>query len=127
MGKTRFGRRKSRESLLEAILMQNHEENGVMLEQVVSPLAAIEERFLKAKEVGIRGFLRGLFLTVVDGKLNDLNLGSLSRSMIEAEILKLVPRPATNEWSLWVVTCVPRDTKSDGARFLTTKEKRCDA
>ncbi len=94
--------------LLEAILMQNHEEEGVMREQVVAPLAAIEERFLKAKEVGIRGFHRGLFWTLVDNKLNDLNIENLPRSMLEAEILKEVPRPATNDWSLWAVTCVPR-------------------
>jgi hypothetical protein len=93
---------------LEAILVQNHEEKGVTHEQVVAPLATIEERFLEAKEVGIRGFHRGLFWTVVDKKLNDLNIENVPRNIIEAEILKKVPRPATNEWSLWAVTCVPR-------------------
>ncbi len=79
-----------------------------MQEQVVASLAAIEERFLEAKEVGIRGFHRGLFWTLVDKKLDHLNLEDVPRSMIEAEILKKVPRPATDEWSLWAVTCVPR-------------------
>jgi hypothetical protein len=94
--------------LREAILMKNHKKEGVMQEQVVAPLAAIEERFLTAKEVGIRGFHRGLFWTLVDKKLKALNMENLPRSMIEAEISKRVPRPATNEWSLWAVTCVPR-------------------
>ena len=88
--------------------MQNHEQKGVPRKQVVLPLASIEERFLEAKEVGIRGFHRGLFWIAVDNKLNELNVEDVSRNMIEAEILKRVPRPATNEWSLWAVTCVPR-------------------
>lgn len=93
---------------LEAVLVQNHDEKGGTQEQVVASLAAIEERFLEAKEVGIQGFHRGLFWTAVDKKLNDLIMEDVPRSMIETEILKKVPRPATNEWSLWAVTCVPR-------------------
>jgi hypothetical protein len=97
--------------LLKAILMQNHEENGVRREQVVAPLAAIEERFLEAKEVGIRGFHRGLFWISIDQKLNELNVKDVPRNRIEAEILRKVPRPATKDWSLWAVTCVPRYEK----------------
>jgi hypothetical protein len=96
---------------LEAILMQNHEEKGLRRERVAVLLATIEERFLEAEEVGIRGFHRGLFWAAVDKKLNDLNVKNLLRTMIEDEILQKVPRPATNEWSLWAVTCVPRYEK----------------
>lgn len=93
---------------LEAILMQNDEEKGVIKKKIIASLATIEERFLEAKEIGIRGFHRGIFWTEVDKKLKDLNIGNVPRNMIEAEILRKVPRPTSNDWSLYAVTCVPR-------------------
>ena len=88
--------------------MQNYEGKGGTQEQIVASLGTIEERFLEAKEVGIQGFHRGIFWLAVDKELNDLTIEDVPRSMIESEILKRVPRPATDEWSLWAVTCVPR-------------------
>ena len=88
--------------------MQTYEGKGGTQEQIVASLGTIEERFLEAKEVGIQGFHRGLFWSAVDKTLNDLNIEDVPGNMIESEILKKVPRPATDEWSLWAVTCVPR-------------------
>jgi hypothetical protein len=91
----------------DAILVEEYEKSGQFRERVLKHLASIEERFLNAREVGMRQFYRGLFWVVVDKNLNDLNLEPATKDRIETEILQTVPRP-NEDWGLWAVTCVPK-------------------
>ena len=91
---------------LHAILVERKMEKGVLNEKVIRHLAGIEERFLETKEMGMKAFHRGLFWTVADKKLADLQLAGDVRKKIEGEISKVVSRPS-DEWGLWAVKCVP--------------------
>jgi hypothetical protein len=92
---------------LVAVLMESYQEAGRPKEKFIEELAAIRERYLTTKARDTRAFHQGLFWVVVDKKLDALNLESVERTTIEAEILKRVPRP-NQDWALWGVTCIPR-------------------
>ena len=92
---------------LIAVLMENYQEAGQPKEKFIEELGAIKERYLTTKAKDTRAFHQGLFWVVVDKKLDSLQLESVERTTIEAEILKRVPRP-TQDWALWGVTCIPR-------------------
>ena len=92
---------------LVAVLMENYQEAGQPKEKFIEELGAIRESYLTTKARDTRAFHQGLFWVVVDKKLDSLELKSVERTSIEAEILKRVPRP-TQDWALWGVTCIPR-------------------
>jgi hypothetical protein len=102
------GRRKSYQ--LHAILVDREKEKGESKEKVIAHLASVEARYLETKEVGMRAFHQGLFWTVTDKKLANLNLEQKVRNEIEAEISEIVPRPR-DEWGLWAVKCIPEYEK----------------
>ena len=95
---------------LRAILVDNKREHGELKEEVIVHLASIEERYLKTNEVGMRAFHQGLFWTVADKKMTEIELEPKVRKGIEAEISEVVPRP-TDQWGLWAVKCIPEYEK----------------
>lgn len=92
---------------LVAVLMEDYQEAGQTKEKFVEELGAIKERYLTTRAKDTRAFHQGLFWVVVDKKLDFLDLAPAARTIIEAEILKRVPRP-NKDWALWGVTCIPR-------------------
>lgn len=101
------GPSKRRRHTLSFFLVENYLNQGKIKERRIGHLGEIEERFLYSKMRDMKAFHQGLFWAKVDQKLDDLELNVGTRNRIEAEILKLVPRPS-REWALWAVTCVPR-------------------
>jgi hypothetical protein len=96
-----------RRRTLRFFLVENYQTQGKIKERRIGHLGDIEERFLNSKIRDTKAFHQGLFWAKVDQKLDGLRLTAGNRKRIEAEISKLVPRPA-GEWALWAVTCVPR-------------------
>ena len=100
-------RRTGKHKRLVALLVDRHQKSADKIDNVVARLGSIEERFLNVNVRAMRDFHKGLFWTVVDKKLDELNLALEERSAIENDISEKIPRPC-DEWALWGVTCIPR-------------------
>ena len=92
---------------LDALLVEGCKEEGAMKDRILTRLGSIEERFLNAKEVGMKAFHRGLFWAHVDKELEALKLEPEVIARIETKISETVPRP-NHEWPLWAVKCIPQ-------------------
>ena len=92
---------------LVALLVDAHQESTGKQDHIIARLGSIEERFLNVNIGTMRNFHKGLFWTVVDKRLDELDLASEDRIAIENEIAEKIPRPC-DEWALWGVTCIPR-------------------
>lgn len=104
-------RGKDRGFLLEAFLVQAMNERVPAGEKGDACLGSIEERFLKAKESGVRAFHQGLFWTNAVKRLGELKIGEPFRKRIERELLEVVKKPEP-DWSLWCVKCIPKYDES---------------
>ena len=91
---------------LIAYLVDGHHTPAGKQDLVIARLGSIEERFLNVNIGTMRDFHKGLFWTVVDKRLDELDLASEDRITIENEIAEKIPRPC-DEWALWGVTCIP--------------------
>ena len=100
-------KRTGKHKRLVALLVDRHQKSADKIDNVVARLGSIEERFLNVNVRAMRDFHKGIFWTVVDKKLDELNLALEERSAIENDISEKIPRPC-DEWALWGVTCIPR-------------------
>lgn len=91
---------------LDALLMRHGAQDTDPEGARGDPLASIEERFLKSRELGVRSFHQGIFWVHVDRKLDALDLEPGERDSLEQEIKGRVPRPG-KDWALYCVKCIP--------------------
>jgi hypothetical protein len=70
-------------------------------------LASIEARFLTVNIPATRAFHQGLFWEKVRKRLDDLQIDSSERAVLESALADKVPIPG-RDWALWGVSCIPR-------------------